>query len=90
MSPFIFYSMTLRDAKLAVKGYRKRQRDEYIYNLHSVTNAIGSCFGGKKFKAEHPFHDMNNQSDVNSKGNKKYDNINTERDYIRTLFNKTN
>ena len=56
-SPFIFYSMTLREAKLAIKGHRNEIREQYVLNLYATTNSIGSCFGGKNYKAIDPFDD---------------------------------
>lgn len=55
MSPFLFYSMTLREAKLAMKGHDNEARNNYYYNLYATTNAVGSCFGGKNFKPIDPF-----------------------------------
>ena len=55
MSPFLFYGMTLREAKLAIKGHNNEARNNYYYNLYATTNAVGSCFGGKSFKPVDPF-----------------------------------
>ena len=55
ISPFVFYGMTIREAKLAIKGHRNEMHEAYITNLYANTNAIGSCFGGKNFKAIDPF-----------------------------------
>ena len=55
ISPFVFYSMTLREAKLAIKGHNRETKNNYYYNLYATTNAVGSCFGGKKFKPIDPF-----------------------------------
>jgi hypothetical protein len=54
-SPFVFYRMTIREAKLAIKGHRNEMHEAYITNLYANTNAIGSCLGGKNFKAIDPF-----------------------------------
>lgn len=69
ISPFIFYSMTLREAKLAIKGHKNEMREQYILNLYATTNSIGSCFGGKKYKPIDPFDD--NSSNNKSKEDKK-------------------
>jgi hypothetical protein len=55
ISPFVFYSMTIREAKLAIKGHKEEMHEQYIANLYATINAIGSCFGGKKFKAIDPY-----------------------------------
>ena len=55
ISPFVFYKMTIREAKLAIKGHRNEMHEAYITNLYANTNAIGSCLGGKNFKAIDPF-----------------------------------
>ena len=38
----------------------------YISTLYATTNSIGSCFGGKKFKAIDPYENKknNNKEDV--------------------------
>ena len=56
-SPFVFYRMTIREAKLAIKGHRNEMHEAYISNLYATTNSIGSCFGGKNFKPIDPFED---------------------------------
>lgn len=71
ISPFIFYSMTLREAKLAIKGHKNEMREQYICNLYATTNSIGSCFGGKNYKMIDPFDDnsSNNKSMEDKKKN---------------------
>jgi hypothetical protein len=71
ISPFIFYSMTLREAKLAIKGHKNEMHEQYILNLYATTNSIGSCFGGKKYKMIDPFDDnsSNNKSMEDKKKN---------------------
>ena len=63
VSPFVFYRMTLREAKLAIKGYNKETKNNYYYNLYATTNAVGSCLGGKKFKPIDPFSSSSNKSE---------------------------
>lgn len=65
-SPFVFYSMTIREAKLAIKGHRNEMHEMYINTLYATTNSIGSCFGGKKFKMIDPYENKknNNKEDV--------------------------
>ena len=62
ISPFIFYSMTIREAKLAIKGHKNEMHEQYILNLYANTNAIGSCFGGKSYKPIDPFDNKENKS----------------------------
>ena len=69
ISPFIFYSMTLREAKLAIKGHRNELHEQYVLNLYATTNSIGSCFGGKNYKAIDPFD--NNDNNKENKSNNK-------------------
>lgn len=57
ISPFVFYKMTIREAKLAIKGHRNEMREAYMLDLYATTNSIGSCFGGKNFKPVDPFED---------------------------------
>ena len=57
ISPFIFYSMTIREAKLAIKGHRNEMHEAYVSNLYATTNSIGSCFGGKNFKPIDPYEE---------------------------------
>lgn len=58
-SPFVFYSMTIREAKLAIKGHRNEMHEVYISNLYATTNAVGSCLGGKSYKPIDPFENTN-------------------------------
>lgn len=62
VSPFVFYSMTLREAKLAIKGHNREIKNDYYYNLYATTNAVGSCLGGKKFSPIDPFNDNKKSS----------------------------
>ena len=66
-SPFIFYSMTLREAKLAIKGHRNELHEQYVLNLYATTNSIGSCFGGKNYKAIDPFDTDKKENKSNNK-----------------------
>jgi hypothetical protein len=66
ISPFIFYNMTLREAKLAIKGHKNEMHEQYVLNLYANTNAIGSCFGGKNYKVIDPF-----DTDKENKSNNK-------------------
>lgn len=67
ISPFIFYSMTLREAKLAIKGHKNEMREQYICNLYATTNSIGSCFGGKNYKMIDPFDDNSSNKSMEDK-----------------------
>lgn len=69
ISPFIFYSMTLREAKLAIKGHRNEMHEQYICNLYATTNSIGSCFGGKNYKMIDPFINSSNNKSKEDKRN---------------------
>ena len=59
ISPFVFYRMTIREAKLAIKGHRNEMHEAYISNLYATTNAVGSCLGGKNYKPIDPFENTN-------------------------------
>jgi hypothetical protein len=63
ISPFVFYRMTIREAKLAIKGHRNEMREAYISNLYATTNSVGSCFGGKNFKPIDPFDNISKPKD---------------------------
>jgi hypothetical protein len=67
ISPFIFYSMTLREAKLAIKGHRNEMHEQYVLNLYATTNSIGSCFGGKNYKMVDPFDTDKKENKSNNK-----------------------
>lgn len=55
ISPFVFYGMTIREAKLAIKGHRNEMHEAYISNLYATTNSIGPFLGGKNYKPIDPF-----------------------------------
>ena len=59
ISPFVFYRMTIREAKLAIKGHRNEMHEVYISNLYANTNAIGPFMGGKSYKPIDPFENTN-------------------------------
>lgn len=65
ISPFVFYKMTIREAKLAIKGHRNEMHEAYITNLYANTNAIGPFLGGKKYKPIDPFD--NKEKDKSNK-----------------------
>ena len=66
ISPFVFYGMTIREAKLAIKGHRNEMHEAYISNLYATTNSIGPFLGGKNYKSIDPFED----NKPKAKGNK--------------------
>lgn len=41
-------------------------KDNYHCNLYAVTNAVGSCFGGKDFKPLNPFDKNSSTKDENT------------------------
>lgn len=57
ISPFVFYGMTIREAKLAIKGHRNEMHEAYISNLYATTNSIGPFLGGKNYKSIDPFEE---------------------------------
>jgi hypothetical protein len=67
ISPFVFYSMTIREAKLAIKGHRNEMHEAYISNLYATTNAVGSCLGGKNYKPIDPFEEPKKASKASNK-----------------------
>lgn len=66
ISPFVFYGMTIREAKLAIKGHRNEMHEAYISNLYATTNSIGPFLGGKNYKSIDPFEEK-----VKDKSNNK-------------------
>ena len=42
-APSEFWSMTLKEAKLVVKGDRERQENDLMVNYFAHCNAIGAC-----------------------------------------------
>lgn len=39
-----------------MKGHNNKLKNDYYLNMYATTNAVGSCFGGKKFKPIDPFN----------------------------------
>lgn len=81
MSPADFYFLTIREAKLALKGYEKEKEEQYNLNLLSCYNALGLIVGGSKFKSKNPF-DFDNKHKVSKQ--KRDEDL----DYINKLFEK--
>ena len=67
ISPFVFYSMTIREAKLEINGHRNELHEAYISNLYATTNAVGSCLGGKNYKPIDPFEEPKKASQASDK-----------------------
>jgi hypothetical protein len=67
ISPFVFYGMTIREAKLAIKGHRNEMHEAYISNLYATTNSIGPFLGGKSYKSIDPFEDNKPKAKGNNK-----------------------
>ena len=67
ISPFVFYGMTIREAKLAIKGHRNEMHEAYISNLYATTNSIGPFLGGKNYKSIDPFEDNKPKAKGNNK-----------------------
>lgn len=67
MSPFIFYDLTYKEARLALEGYESEQKQLYYYNYYATFNAVGQLIGGKKFKPIDLFEDESNESKKDNK-----------------------
>lgn len=65
MSPFIFYDLTYKEARLCVEGYEEEQKQSYYYNYYATFNALGQMIGGKKFKPIDIFKDNNKKEKDN-------------------------
>lgn len=55
MAPTAFFELTPTQVKLAIEGYEGNQKYNFYLQQTALVNAIGSFFGGKRFKATDPF-----------------------------------
>lgn len=69
MSPTDFYSLTIREANLVLEGFEENNKDNYYLNLYANINALGNCFGGKKFKMIDPFKEQNKKASLDDRKN---------------------
>ena len=61
VAPSEFWGMTIKEANLAIKGDRMRQENDFMIDVYSHTNALGSCLSKKHefidpFKKDECFH----------------------------------
>ena len=54
-APYVFWDLTLVEAQLIIVGDKERKEQEFFIQTYAMMNAIGSCFGGKKFEFMNPF-----------------------------------
>ena len=87
MRPNDFYDLLFKEANMIIKGHR--QEEEQKFNLMQIacTNAIGSCFGGKKFKPIEPFKKKQKEKQQSSK-KKTREELLAELEQVKKNFNK--
>ena len=54
VAPSEFWGMTIKEANLAIKGDRMRQENDFMIDVYSHMNALGSCLS-KKHEFIDPF-----------------------------------
>ena len=54
VAPSEFWGMTIKEANLAIKGDRMRQENDFMIDVYSHMNALGSCLS-KKYEFIDPF-----------------------------------
>ena len=54
IAPSEFWGMTIKEATLAIKGDRMRQENDFMIDIYSHMNALGSCLS-KKHEFIDPF-----------------------------------
>ena len=54
IAPSEFWGMTVKEANLAIKGDRVRQENDFMVEVYSHMNALGSCLS-KNHKFINPF-----------------------------------
>ena len=87
MRPNDFYDLLFKEANMIIKGHK--QEEEQKFNLMQIacTNAIGSCFGGKKFKPIEPFKKEKEKEKQSSK-KKSREELLAELEQVKKNFNK--
>ena len=66
-SPNIFYDLLFKQAEMIIKGRKEQEEQDFTLMQIACTNAIGTCFGGEKFKAIQPFKQEEKKSTANKK-----------------------
>ena len=70
IDPISFFDISIKEAKLIIKGYNNKQKENFKLQQMAAFNAYGSIMGGKKFKAIDPFNE-NNTTNKTSKEEKE-------------------
>ena len=85
-SPANFYDLLFKEADLIIQGHREQEKHVFYLMQIAYTNAIGSCFGGKKFKTIDPFKQEDGSSGSNKK--KGREELLKELQQVKESFNK--
>lgn len=86
-SPNIFYDLLFKEAELILKGRREQEEHEFYLMQIACTNAVGSCFGGKKFKPIEPFKKENSTTTKSDKKRSREELL-AELESVKKSFNK--
>lgn len=70
LEPISFFDISIREAKLIINGYIRKQKDTFYLQQTAAYNAFGSIMVGKKFKPINPFKEDNTPK-VSSKEEKE-------------------
>ena len=66
-TPNDFWNLTLVEAELILKGDKERQEMEFMIQVYSVMNGIGSVLGGKDFNFINPFNKAKDKKELPKK-----------------------
>lgn len=88
-NPNIFYDLLFKEAEMIIKGRREQEEQDFTLMQIACTNAIGTCFGGKKFKPIQPFkREEKKSSNVATNKNKTREELLSQLQQIKDKFQK--
>lgn len=74
---------------MIIKGRKEQEEQDFTLMQIACTNAIGSCFGGKKFKPIQPFkQEEKKSSTTNTNKNKTREELLEQLQQIKDKFRK--
>lgn len=84
MAPAAFFELSPTQVQLAIEGYNSNTQYSFYLQQTAMVNAIGSFFGGKKFKSTDPFKEEETAKMKPSTVEEKAETLT----YLKDRFNK--
>lgn len=73
---------------MIIKGRKEQEEQDFALMQIACTNAIGTCFGGKKFKSINPFKEEEKEKKKSTANKKTREQLLQELQQIKDKFRK--